>query len=402
MEINMYDCGFGDCFRLREDNLPDLYVDFGSFSRSRNAHKKVPSEQFDAVISQMDRDADFLLTHYHEDHFSGAIYMAEHTEKRFTNVYISDVWDMRGGVDVTSLTLLRGIFTKSVMPGGDTLIHFLQTICKNHGRIHFISRWNPSEPSHPGLFHHNRYVALWPDRNFAARKAQKMIQKLQHSLGVEDLEELEVLANRLNQLVVTWARNETIDSESYLPQFRELNEMYSDLQRRFDEHFNNPAHYLHKNRHNIQYKLNEFGNEISIVFQNVEDKADGNILFTGDFGKRKKSSTNPSDENPYWPLIERNLDGHVAMHPYYKVIKLPHHGTSAYYHSFTKRIDHQSPSLLMAPNKYIGRFWAISPYYIQDSSYPNCSIVCASDASPVPTLPPCYRLQPCSSLSVIV
>lgn len=26
MEIRMYECGFGDCFRLREANQVDLYV----------------------------------------------------------------------------------------------------------------------------------------------------------------------------------------------------------------------------------------------------------------------------------------------------------------------------------------------------------------------------------------
>lgn len=34
MEIRMYECGFGDCFRLREANQVDLYVDFGIHSSS--------------------------------------------------------------------------------------------------------------------------------------------------------------------------------------------------------------------------------------------------------------------------------------------------------------------------------------------------------------------------------
>ena len=68
---------------------------------------------------------DFLLTHYHDDHFNGAIYMATTTPHRFNNVYISDVWNMPGSVYVTSLTLLRGIFTRSVILGENTIISIL-------------------------------------------------------------------------------------------------------------------------------------------------------------------------------------------------------------------------------------------------------------------------------------
>ena len=81
----------------------------------------------------MNEKKDFLLTHYHDDHFNGAIYMATTTPHRFNDVYISDVWNMPGSVYVTSLTLLRGIFTKSVILGKNTIIDFLETICNEMG-----------------------------------------------------------------------------------------------------------------------------------------------------------------------------------------------------------------------------------------------------------------------------
>lgn len=103
---------------------------------------------------------------------------------------------------------------------------------------------------------------------------------------------------------------------------------------------------------NIQYKLSKFGNEISIVFQNY--KTNRNILFTGDFGKEKN-----------WAFIEENQDGIIDLHSYYDVIKIPHHGTSSYYHSFINRMT--SDSKLLIPNGYINRPWNVSPKYHTDA-----------------------------------
>ena len=77
MKIRMYECGFGDCFRLREENQVDLYVDFGIHTSSWSGIDKI--NRFDNIIADMGKDTDFLLTHYHDDHFNGAIYMATHT-----------------------------------------------------------------------------------------------------------------------------------------------------------------------------------------------------------------------------------------------------------------------------------------------------------------------------------
>ena len=116
MEIRMYECGFGDCFRLRQDNQTDLYVDFGIHSSSWSRNDK--AYRFDGIIAQMNKEKDFLLTHYHDDHYNGAIYMANNSINRFNNVYIPDVWNIARSLYITSLILLRGIFTRSVIAGG--------------------------------------------------------------------------------------------------------------------------------------------------------------------------------------------------------------------------------------------------------------------------------------------
>lgn len=51
------ECGFGDCFRLREANQVDLYVDFGIHSSSWSGNDK--TNRFDNVIADMNEKKDF-------------------------------------------------------------------------------------------------------------------------------------------------------------------------------------------------------------------------------------------------------------------------------------------------------------------------------------------------------
>lgn len=369
MKIRMYECGFGDCFRLREENQVDLYVDFGIHASSWPIYDRI--KRFKHIIGDMEKEKDFLLTHYHDDHFNGAIYMAAHTLHRFRDVYISDVWNMPGSVYVTSLTLLRGIFTNSVVFGQNTIIDFLKTICTGRSRIHFISR---------GVrFQNDQYIALWPEKQYAAKKAQKMFEQLQGELDRENLERIERIANRLNKLVVALANDSNGSIQEYIVQFNELGEEYFAVQRAFDESYGD-------NYDKIQYKLTKFGNEISIVFQNYQ--ADRNVLFTGDFGKKKN-----------WSFIENNMDTLVKMHSYYEVIKIPHHGTKSYYHSFRKRID--AASTLMIPNGYISRNWYVDSRYNTDSVAVKNRTVCAHNKScSGPACPQCRCIFPYLHLDV--
>lgn len=39
MNITMYECGFGDCFKLEDNNKNTLYVDFGIHDHSMGKSK---------------------------------------------------------------------------------------------------------------------------------------------------------------------------------------------------------------------------------------------------------------------------------------------------------------------------------------------------------------------------
>lgn len=365
MKIRMYECGFGDCFRLRNDTQDDLYVDFGIHSSSLPLAER--SRRFDQIIAEMQENKDFLLSHYHDDHYNGAIYMANHSSHRFRDVYISDVWNMPESVHITSLTLLRGIFTRSVMKGGATIIDFLSSICTSRSRIHFVSRGTS--------FCKDQFVALWPEKEYVAEKAEQLFAEMEKELGDTFIKSIVELAKDLNSMVMTLSTEAGIVNTANInQQFASLQEKYITVLKDFDSNF------IDQKNRQIQYKLSKFGNEISIVFQNNNNGR--NVLFTGDFGKEAN-----------WSIIERNCDRLVPMHPYYEVIKVPHHGTRPYYHSFIKRI--KSGAVLLIPNGYVRKKWGVFSQYRDDSHKVNNKTVCAQKTTCTSTIcPRCTSIHP--------
>ena len=59
MKIRMYECGFGDCFRIMQEGQRDLYVDFGTLQS--NSSKSDREEKFKNIINEMNDDKDFIL-----------------------------------------------------------------------------------------------------------------------------------------------------------------------------------------------------------------------------------------------------------------------------------------------------------------------------------------------------
>ena len=146
----MYDCGFGDCFCLQEEyvNRP-LFIDFGIHSASKKGDKnRIYRNVLDdmcRLVEDGENGIDFLLTHYHADHFSGLMYLIrqrnrchEFQQIGFENVYIPDVWSIANSRDIVMALLM------SYLPGCGgrrmNIFDFLLAICNMGGCIHL---WRP-------------------------------------------------------------------------------------------------------------------------------------------------------------------------------------------------------------------------------------------------------------------
>lgn len=97
MKIKMYNCGFGDCFRIMTTSERNLFVDFGGDKRQ--------------AINDIGKESALLLTHFHEDHFKNAMNIGARDNK-FREVYIPDVWDVQTCTDVVALLLLDSKINK--------------------------------------------------------------------------------------------------------------------------------------------------------------------------------------------------------------------------------------------------------------------------------------------------
>lgn len=340
MKVRMYDCGFGDCFRLESDTLKRLYVDFGIHRLSMK--KKNREKRYDLIISQIPDGSDFLLTHYHEDHYAGVIYMIGKS-KKFRDIYIPDVWRINGSVDAIKLILLRGLIEKTVLRRGLSIIQFLKAICSATGRVHFVKR---------GVTIQNEYIALWPSEKYIEKRTEKLVNEMDD----ESLEELTEIAEKINKIVVRLSELEGADGKVII--MEELDALEEEYQSIAEQYEPSDSH--------VNLKLSKYQNEISIVFQNIE-KDNRHVLFTGDVGTET-----------IWEEIEKNDDHKIAMFGKYDVIKIPHHGTESYYYSFVGRC--RANTVLLIPNGIIPyQSWYIDARYSADANSKACRVVCADN-----------------------
>ena len=351
MSIRMYNCYFGDCFKLNNNTGKPLLVDFGIHKRCVS-HPSVYS-RFDEVYQDIQsQELDFLLSHYHEDHYNGAVYINSNYSYKFKNVYIPDIWGIKGSVAAIQLHLLSSMLSMYRLNNHITIYSFLQKICDS--TIHLIQR---------GSIIQERYIALWPSYEQLSEKADKVLSNALDKGEFNDnhLKELRELAEKTGETVRAYV-GRNIHQETYVSRLENYNKRLSNLKDQM----------LDDNKANKLYAdLHHFGNDISIVFQNKETTTNENVLFTGDFGRLKRD----------WTFIETNKDNNndCNMHGHYNVIKVGHHGTRPYYHSFAQRIDYKST--LLIPNGDKKKAWNICSDYSQDASNKRSKIVCSTNWS---------------------
>lgn len=370
-EIKIYECGFGDCFRIANE-YKTLYVDFGTLSSSYKKEER--EKKYNQIIEEMPEYKDFLLTHYHQDHYSGAIYMAEQGEK-FDNVYIPDIWLMDSDLKILRLDLARDLFLNKTY----TLYDFLNAICKSN--VYLVRAGRQIQ---------NHFIALWPNNIPVTNHSIEVVEK---HIGADTWRELGERAEEVRKIIYRIILfNNRINSNSdnpYSENYKDdIQKIREELGSVYDEDSieeiitvieEEKEKYLKiaENVNSVNYPLidlSKYGNSISIVFQNRnEDMA--NILFTGDVGKTQ-----------VWDKIKNNKDDKRKLKEKYDVIKVPHHGTSGYYFSFKNLIDEKS--VLIIPNSLSKlERWGIDKRYFQDAKEKNCKIICSGDMSCVdPTI----------------
>lgn len=352
MKIRMYDCGFGDCFRMTDDSGQEMFVDFGA--NNRQAIKDMAGLP----------GCDFLLTHYHSDHYRGIIGQVGN----FRNIYIPDVWSISEEecVNVVALHLIHSklyVRNKKFV----SLLDFLIAICDRRGKIVFVKRGDEIGA---------HYMALWPRVDSVCLRAKLALVEVRSELGLttdnsrfESNIRLTSVERDLNSVVFGRIMSISKEIRSCICQCSikfdsDTRMRLLRLKNEFEKLSQLKVMHLSK----LRCMLADFGNSISIVFQNKE-ACNNNILFNGDFGC--------NDNLGECSIVLNNIDGCVAMHSMYHVVKLSHHGTARYYGLFEAlkpRVSEGGVLLITNGNR---QRWKISKRYSMDANNKELVVYCA-------------------------
>lgn len=349
MEIRMYDCGFGDCFSIKEADSC-LFVDFGIHNMSRigmkaGIYRNISNEIVTGTISKSGKDVkpNFLLTHYHRDHYSGAVYMYKRLGiyRAFDEVYIPNIWTLGNSVDIVSLHLLKEIFDRYNINAHMTIYDFLISICNS--RVHLVERGDDIE---------RKYVALWPERGYVESAAAKLTGDI--GLSDERMGAVRRAAKKLIKIVLLMVGEGEVSEVDIESQLVVAKREYIELADSFGDERKDRAK---------KVALNKFGNEISIVFQN-KCRLDKNVLFTGDISEKEWDNI----------LACGARDG-VNVYDKYHIIKIPHHGTLAHYIDFK---PYCNKGIYMIPNGEIRLAnHEICDKYASDANATDIRVYCA-------------------------
>lgn len=309
LEIYMYNTWFGDCFRVGNGDS-NLWIDFGIHQKAYipsgltrdDIHERIAVDVLASVNPSL------VISHFHEDHISGLLYMMKKKsiskKSIFEKVFIPDIWNITNTPMLISVLLLEELLMKSKLSkrkGAMTLFDLIRFLCVSTANVVPIRRGS--------FFQGNSYIALWPEPDLVSEYANSYLNSLEVEVIPVPLLRLAVNLQNL-VLEVLNHKNEYYKSEVILPRVDALESEFLNL-----EDNQQIKIILTKLSAKEDIYLNSLGNNISIVFQNAELVDGENILFTGDV------------ENKFLNIIQNNADGKGEIYPYYDYIKIPHHGT---------------------------------------------------------------------------
>lgn len=336
-EIEVYNAYFGDCIMLKDrTDDSNLLVDFGihyysNVSSTYGTRKALTGTIADDIATRYSaRNTSLLITHFHEDHVSGLIYMYKSKQKKFSNlfktVYIANIWNDPFAVasNILEELLLENQLKSSGLPRTTaSLFDILDFLCANVSDIRLLSK---------GIsFENEKYITLWPKIN----DSENHITEIVHELKLPPDFEGKLIA--LSEIVCIYVTNELLgmDSDNRYSD-DEVYEYHNDnfdgsqrtvymrtvYEKLLDEVFNYVVDSVQDNQIAVQMeKLNELNHKYNVVFQNKMSGSE-NVLFTGDIEKEQ--------------MQEIAMASDIKLHPSYKYIKIPHHGTLTHYFDYSK------------------------------------------------------------------
>ena len=327
-EVEVYNAYFGDCIVLKDisDNT-NLLIDFGIHLQSDvsniygNRQRLTEDIANDLAGKYSSCNANLLITHFHEDHVSGLVYMYQSGDtkfsKLFNTVYIANIWNDPFAVASNILeefVLINQLKSSGLPNAKASLLDVLNFVSSGASNVTLLSR---------GVeFENGKYIALWPPKDISSDDINYIINELglSESFRKRILDFSEKICLYVRTVILKTDGGNAGEGNN-----TEIGISMEDLKSEY-ESLSQETMGIIDNRDrdeqiNVQMnKLNKLNHKYNIVFQNV-DSGDENVLFTGDAEKEQMEAISTADD--------------YKLHSRYKFIKIPHHGTEKHYFDFS-------------------------------------------------------------------
>lgn len=379
MNVKMFQMGCGESILMHDDN-EYLLIDFGS-----HPNKKSLTAYFNNTLTYLQSNyyklnGSAMISHFHEDHINGFLYLINNSTIKFQTVYIPHIFTTEEHINLIDYMLMDYYLKNRMVPKSNGSMSFLSLL---KSMINTQKGYTLLKRTDTFKLCDSINEVLWPipqellDDDFII--GDPAVNDI--PLPVYVVKRIFEISERICNLVI---QNNGRELSQYFT--REITEFEEEINNIDDFLFGDNNEYIqlcngtyiskddYKNNffnykivskyiNYLNKKLKVKDNETSIVFQtnntNYKD-----YLFTGDI---TYSHINK---------IIMNIDGTLQLKNNFFAVKAPHHGTKSHYS--LDLLNHTNPQIVFISNGEGGHAGPICSEYSNSTKF---RLICTNDQS---------------------
>ena len=356
----MYNVGFGDCFVLYNARKKEcLLTDCGTKSYNGKNYVYNEIENCFYNIGQFISDFKYkqaLITHFDMDHYNGFKRMAENDIK-FDKIYLPPIiiqYRKRKSIiiDIALFLFIFSNYRSNYYYLGLRIFNHLKDILQltDISNIKYLRRDNTF------TIGNREFIVLWPPSNISNNvdKLDEKLKIIDEILNKKCGDKLEYYQKQKKGIIELYGEMITEEGKLNINNYNiiqnKIERKLTELKKTFKDKRMNGDEFKRFDLKNLHLINNLF----SIVYHSKKNYIPQNIIMTGDISKQ---------------IIEKYLI--KDLYKKYRILKIPHHGTSAY---FTNKLPYNCISLI-SNGKICNRSNKIANEYYRNEKicYKYCS-----------------------------
>lgn len=333
MDIKLFQMGFGESILLSE-NQKHLLVDCGSIApdAAPNFLRTSYFQEAARSLNTLRSTPRAMISHFHNDHINGFLYLIDNSDIRFDTVYIPNIFIRGRHPNQVDFAIVKSILEQLTFPyvSSLSLWDFLQRMIDNRRPIKQIKLLQREKRA----FQFSNYSVdvLWPcpekliDKSLWAEIEDTIPTLLEYRQAIYELSDdissiyLAISDRRGGAFGQFDNQNENILQRTLV-----IRQGLTDLTGRIIALLEQRSSEVDSKIKKISQKLDHKPNETSIVCQIHDNRKhdEKKLLLTGDITRVIMRRIAKNAYKPSIPLLDE-----------YYAIKAPHHGTCTHYFDF--------------------------------------------------------------------